>query len=360
MKNTRLRKIEYSIIIPTYDKAENLEKCLSSIEKLYEPKKGWEVLVINNAPTENTRNIIEHYKSRIKNLYYHYTSKPGLMMGRHLGCKFSKGSILCFIDDDSLVTKGWLRGIEKAFSYSKVVLVGGPNLPEYEAEPPKWLHSFWESNEYGRSNGYLSLVDFGEKINEISPLYIWGCNFAIRKDIFLEIGGSHPDSMPKELQRFQGDGETAVSIKLIRLGYNALYHPDVKIKHPVPSFRMTLNYFCERFYFQGVCDSFTQIRKEHGLYMYHREDIYHREPPRSLFSKRLSQASIRIFRWVKQYLSSSKSKEIFQIKKKLRKCYEDGWTFHQREVKNDPALLKYVLRENYFGTNGDIPKTPGI
>jgi len=359
MKNTQLEEIEYSIIIPTYDKRENLEKCLSRIEKLYEPKKGWEVLVINNAPTENTRNIVEHYESRIKNLYYYHTLKPGLMIGRHLGCEFSKGSILCFIDDDSLVTSGWLRSIEKAFSDSKVVLVGGPILPEYEVKPPKWLGAFWENNEYGKLNGYLSLIDFGEKVKEISPLYVWGCNFAIRKDIFLEIGGSHPDSMPKELQRFQGDGETAVSIKLKGLGYNALYHPDIKIEHIVPSSRMTLNYFCERSYFQGVCDSFTQIRKEHGLYMCHREDIYHRESPRLLFSKRLSQASIRIFRWVKQYLSSCKSKEIFQIKKKLRKCYEDGWTFHQRELKNDPALLKYVLRKNYLRVNSDIPKDDG-
>jgi len=257
-------EVEYSIIIPTCNRADNLKECLKYLSVVETPVKGFEIIVVDNASSDNTKEVVLSFKDTLSNLNYFYEPRPGLMMGRHLGCEKAIGKILCYLDDDSFVDKGWLLGVEKAFSNQEVMFVGGPNLPKYEVDPPSWLDSFWIENEYGRVNGWLSLLDFGEQEKEVNPIYVFGCNFNIRKDIFIEIGGTHPDCIPKKLQRFQGDGESLISWEMLNRGRNALYSPAVKINHFIPASRLTLKYFCERAYYQGVCDSFTEIRRKHG------------------------------------------------------------------------------------------------
>jgi len=257
--------IRYSIIIPTYNRAEILQRCLQCVCELDSPDEDWEVLVLNNNSTDSTEEIVNSYRERLSNLRYFQAIDPGLHVGRNLGCDKAKGKVLCYIDDDSFVSKGWLKGVEKAFQDSEVVLVGGPCLPQYEIEPPAWLNNMWNITEEGRTLGSLSLIDVGDEQRWITPYNVYGCNFSIRKDILAEIGGFHPDGMPKELIRFRGDGETFVSRRLIESGYKAVYSPGAKIHHLVPASRMTINYFHHRSYIQGISGSFAQIRRQHGV-----------------------------------------------------------------------------------------------
>ena len=40
----------------------------------------------------------------------------------------------------------------------------------------------------------------------------------------------------------------------------------------------------------------------------------------------------------------------------MGKSYEAGYRYHKEEVKKDPKLLEWVLRENYLGENGKLPE----
>jgi len=40
---------------------------------------------------------------------------------------------------------------------------------------------------------------------------VYGCNFSIRKNILIQLGGFHPDGLPDEFLHYRGDGETATS-----------------------------------------------------------------------------------------------------------------------------------------------------
>ena len=141
--------------------------------------------------------------------------------------------------------------------------MGGRNLPKFEVEPPAWLESFWDATPAGgRSCGWLSLLDLGESEREIDPNYVWGLNFAIRKRALHDLGGFHPDLIPPELQRFQGDGETGLTMKARSHCYRAVYQPKATIYHFIPASRMTPEYFEQRAYYQAVCDSYSNIRRQ--------------------------------------------------------------------------------------------------
>jgi len=342
---------EYSIIIPTLNRADNLRVCLEHISLLRVPREGWEVLVIDNGSTDDTGNVVARFKERIPNLSCYLEPRPGLMMGRHLGCEKAMGEILCYLDDDSFVDQGWLLGIEKSFSNPDVLLAGGPNLPEYETEPPPWIDKFWTECKYGRINSWLSLLDFGNDEKMISPFYVFGCNFNIRKKVFIDLEGSHPDCIPKELQRFQGDGETAISMKLQAQGHSALYSPLLSIHHYVPSSRMTLNYFCNRAFYRGVSDSFTQIRLENNdenkTTKTANENIYDTfKAIAGNFFNRIKPA---------KKADHSHDEKFEKILKATQKSYEEGKIFHRREIEKDPLLYEYVMRKNFMGKNGDLP-----
>lgn len=347
--------IKYSVIIPTLNQSSKLKKCLSQLAKLNFKSDLSEVLVVDNGSTDDTKEVAFSFKDKIQNLNYYFCADPGLMAARHMGCEEAQGDILCYIDDDSFVTKYWLKGISDSFSDKNVVLVGGPCIPEYEIAPPEWLEYFWNKTEFGKVNGFLSLVDFGSQERKISPMYVFGCNFFIRKDIFLEIGGSHPDFFPEKYRKYQGYGESAVAVKLINLGYKAHYNPDVKIKHLVPALRLTVEYFCWRAYYQGIGGSFRKIRKEHGL------DGWNKDP--KIMKIKDQFLSYKVIQIIKRKLGNVKNtifyvepKEIREIREKIRKSWGEGFAFHQRETKNDPKLLEWVLRENYLGENGKLPE----
>ena len=334
--------VKVSVIIPTLNRAKYLKTALLSTTDQSIPKDEYEIIVVDGNATDNTRQVTEqiiatHSTHQIR---YIWEPEPGLLSGRHRGAKEAKGQILVFIDDDIEADKGWLAAIMDAFQDASVHLVGGPSLPSYESEPPSWIESFWAEHKYGRLCGKLSLLDFGGQIREIDPVFVWGLNFAIRKKTLFEVGGFHPDTMPRHLQRFQGDGETGLSIKIRERGLKAVYHSKALVWHKVPNERLTVEYFEKRAYFQGVCDSFTHIRRnyESGLQFKKQSNLVRllswRTPFKIyyLFKKRIRQKHL----------------PYADIKKRIDEAYKAGFAFHQHEVANDPELLKWVLKENYF------------
>jgi glucosyl-dolichyl phosphate glucuronosyltransferase len=266
----------------------------------------------------------------------------GLHNGRHAGAKAAKGEILIFVDDDIIAADGWLKAIVDTFKNREIHLVGGPIEPLFESNPPNWLEAFWETaSPEKRWCIYLSLLNFGRKPIEIDPVFIFGANFAIRRETLNKLGGFHPDSLPGDLKRFRGDGETAVTRKAGQLKLKAFYQPDAMVYHHVPQNRLTSAYFEQRAFLQGISNSFTAIRNNSGI-----------EPIKN---------SGVIFDW-KAYLrrlklegkkllkqeDSPTQEQSNKIKTKVRAALRAGFEYHQNEVRNDPALLEWVLKSDYW------------
>jgi hypothetical protein len=172
-------------------------------------------------------------------------------------------SILTFTDDDIDADRFWLEAIARAFEDARVV-VGGRSLPRYAATPPDWVERQWADTPYGRHLGYLSLVDFGDRRQEIDPTFVFGLNYSIRKRGLLELKGFNPDCVPDHLLAFLGDGETGLSMKAKGAGFKALYDPKVLVYHRISAHRLTSAYFEKRASGQGVSDSYTFLPQRSG------------------------------------------------------------------------------------------------
>lgn len=328
-----------SVIIPSRNRAEALKASLESLQRQTLPADGFEIIVVDNGSTDHTEAVARTFAASLQ-LIYTRKEEPGLHVGRHEGLRLARSDLLIFADDDIEAEPTWLEAISTAFDDPAVAMVGGNNYPAFEEEPPAWLQRLWERPVYkGRALDTLSVLDFGHGRFEIDPGYVWGCNFSIRRDILLRAGGFHPDGVPKERLRYRGDGETHVSNYVRGSGLKAGFDSRASVHHSVSRERMTKDYFCRRYYAQGVSDSYSACRAAGGVPQYQ-----HR--------LRLWSASVcnRAKNALKRVLPSSDpvEAELANVLMAAQQAYWEGYRFHMKEIASDPALSAWVLKESYL------------
>lgn len=86
-----------SIILPTYNRAHTLERAIDSV--FQQTYKNWELLVVDDGSTDNTREILEPYLQGSKVKYFRQ-DRRGVSAARNAGVMASMGSWLAFLDSD--------------------------------------------------------------------------------------------------------------------------------------------------------------------------------------------------------------------------------------------------------------------
>lgn len=223
-----MNQANFEILIPTCGRVELLEKCLQSISRTLSPNPDFSVRVLDNNIDSALSDSVKHATSRTDARFqYTRVSSPGLTAARHHELLASSASVFCYVDDDVLFTEKWYQSTRSAFSNLSVAIAGGPSLPVFTESIPLWFWDFFQPTPFGGwCCPWLSLLDIGEDVDDINPNLIWGLNFAIRREVILECGGFHIDLVPKQFMRWQGDGETGLTMKLKAKGYKAVYRQD--------------------------------------------------------------------------------------------------------------------------------------
>lgn len=167
--------MKISLIIPAYNEEKYIGACLESVAK--NGAGLFEVIVINNASTDNTKQIAESFVPKIPNLRVIDELKKGLPFARNRGLSESHGEIVAYIDADAHMPAGWIKEIERQFGNNpKLVCLSGP-YRFYDGsiliKIGVWLYDtflVWPSYFFTRSVAIAG-------------------NFVARKNIFVEIGG---------------------------------------------------------------------------------------------------------------------------------------------------------------------------
>jgi glycosyltransferase involved in cell wall biosynthesis len=328
--------MQLSVIISTRNRARQLASALSSVITQSLPQHFYEVIVVDNGSTDETQQIVSEFSATHGNIVCAFQAVPGLHNCRHLGMRVAKSDYLVFTDDDIQASPSWLESLYSSFADHRAVVATGNILPIYADNPPKWVDYLWTRNEWGMVLGHFSLLDFGIHQKEVPADFVWGCNFAIQKELLLDVGGFHPDAMPYELRRFRGDGETHVSHELNSRGITALFHPQALIHHCIGSERLTMDYLYERSFLQGISNSFSETRygcmngKEYSM-------TAQRKDEKTLLGRLGQRARMLI-----------PCDNATKIRRRLIQAAADGYAFHQGELEHDSVLRAWLTRNTYL------------
>ncbi len=131
-----------TVLIATYNGARTLPYVLNIYCQLEPPDDGWQLVIVDNRSTDQTKEVIASFTQRLP-LTYLFEPRQGKNVALNTGLSRVAGDLIVFTDDDTLPQPNWLRQIRLAAdSQSEFVIFGGPILPKWEVLPEDWVSSW--------------------------------------------------------------------------------------------------------------------------------------------------------------------------------------------------------------------------
>jgi glycosyltransferase involved in cell wall biosynthesis len=240
--------VDITVILCTLNGARSLGKTLNSVAASTLPEEvDWEVLVVDNNSTDQTREVVEEFCRRFPGrIRYLFEPQPGKSFALNSGCREARGDVLAFLDDDATVEPTWLYNLTKALAGDAWAGAGGRTILQWPSSLPRWL-----SIEGPYARHYLPGFDRGETARELmEPPY--GTNMAFRKKIFEKYGGFRTDLGPspnREIPHFLEDAE--FGSRVLAAGEKLRYEPSAVAYHAIREDRIRKTYFLRRCYDWG-------------------------------------------------------------------------------------------------------------
>ena len=137
-------KLLLSVVIPTFNHADRLDKCLTSLFQQDFPLSKYEVIIVSDDINGDTPKVLKNYSKKHPNLQIitNHEAK-GSDYARNLGINVVKTNLIVFTDDDCIFPQDWLHKIAKKFQNNKVLCLQGTQQCR-----GKWGKFMQEGKEY--------------------------------------------------------------------------------------------------------------------------------------------------------------------------------------------------------------------
>lgn len=316
-----------SVIIPTYNRADLISITLDSLLNQDYPSEFYEILVVDNNSTDNTKEVVKEYQRKTEaQIKYYFEARQGSHFARNNVVKYAQGELLYFTDDDMIADVSMLSFLVKLMQENQEIATAtGQVLPKWLKEPPAWVKKYC-------TNGWLSLYDREEQffLSE-NDFGVFSCHQIVRKNLFIESGGYNPDIVNGE---WIGDNETGLNLKLKALGGKFAFLKKALTFHVIPPFRMTQTYLNKRFANQGNCDCYTDYRKCHFL-------------EKDLNNQNKQFLRLKIVRGIKYIVSLFFRIDKWHIHRAFLNYYHSRIEYNKKLIKNEEFRLM-VLKNNWI------------
>jgi glycosyltransferase involved in cell wall biosynthesis len=230
--------LQISVVICTYNRAAYIQEAMESLYQQSLSRELFEVIVVNNNSTDHTQTICLEFIQYHRDAHFYYYNEPrqGASYARNSGAAYAQSPLLCFMDDDAIAEKEYLKRIIDFFAqYPDAGGLGGRIIPKYIPEEPKWMSHYVSS--------LVGHFDYSPTITIFSPnKYPLESNMIIRKQDFDAIKGFNT-ALPGVVGnlRIGGEGKDFF-FRLKALGRTIYYDPSIRVQHVVETAKLTKEY----------------------------------------------------------------------------------------------------------------------
>jgi glycosyltransferase involved in cell wall biosynthesis len=174
----------------------------------------------------------------------HNQGTRGASATRNAGASVASGSVLAFLDDDTVAEPGWLRCLTAPLARPEVAGVGGYAEPMWFGRTPDWMP---EEFLWVVGASYRGLPKTAATVRNV-----WSENMAVARDDFWAVGGFREGFSKVGQFVFRSeDTDFCIRLSTALAGRTWWYEPSARIRHSVPPQRATLRYFLLRCYLEG-------------------------------------------------------------------------------------------------------------
>ena len=151
-----MREPDVSVIIGTYNRCEVLRGALESLMNQDAAGTEYEVIVVDNNSTDDTRSMVENLREKLgrNNLVYCFERRQGVSHARNRGITAARGCLIAFTDDDIRPARNWIASVHESFNkFPNADCIGGKVLPQQATEFPAWSRAVTRSKTRGGTPG---------------------------------------------------------------------------------------------------------------------------------------------------------------------------------------------------------------
>ncbi|MDD3413822.1 MAG: glycosyltransferase family 2 protein [Lachnospiraceae bacterium] len=98
-----------SVIVPIYNVAPYLKKCLDSI--LYQTYRELEIILVDDGSTDGSSNICDEYQKKDERIIVVHQPNGGPSVSRNAGLDIAKGDFIAFVDSDDWIHKDYFKSL---------------------------------------------------------------------------------------------------------------------------------------------------------------------------------------------------------------------------------------------------------
>lgn len=211
-----------SIIIPAYNQFAYTFNCLESLSVNLSSDLAYEIIIVNDASTDDTLEQLATLVKGIKVLTN--AENSGFIRSCNYGASQAKGQYLYFLNNDTRILENCLESLLKLIVNNPQVGAVGSKLIYANSKQQEAGGIIWNSAD-GWNYGRLDSPDEPE-YNYVRPVdYCSGASLLVPTELFKQLGGFSQDFIPAYYE------DTDLCFAIRELGYQVLYQPQSNVIH---------------------------------------------------------------------------------------------------------------------------------
>jgi glycosyltransferase involved in cell wall biosynthesis len=237
--------IAYSVALCTHNHVDRLERTLTDLAGVREPRGNWELLVIDNGSRDATPRLLANHRWpagwRVRVVC---EERLGLSNARNRAVAEARGEYLIFMDDDETADSDWLCAFERLIDAQRPDAFGGRIRVFFEDDRPNWLTD--------ELLGFLGELDRAATITRLTAAdaSFFGGNFGFRRDVIDRVGGFDA-RLGRKGSINTGGEEVDFYHRLLSADMQVWWTPEAVIHHRIQATKLERRYFLDLHYRMG-------------------------------------------------------------------------------------------------------------
>jgi len=171
--------MKYSVIIPVYNRPDEVDELLASLSK--QTEHDFEVIVVEDGSDHPCEEVCGKYTGEL-DLHYHVKKNSGPGQSRNYGAEKSKGEYLIILDSDVVLPPDYMACVNKELAQHPCDAFGGPDR----------AHESFTDTQKAISYSMTSFLTTGGirgGKRKLDKFYPRSFNMGIRRDVYKQLGG---------------------------------------------------------------------------------------------------------------------------------------------------------------------------
>jgi glycosyltransferase involved in cell wall biosynthesis len=204
---------KYSIIIPVYNRPEELSELLECLFK--QTFKNFEVIIVEDGSKLKCDKVVQSFRDKLE-IDYFYKENSGQGFARNYGFEQAKGDYFILFDSDALIEANYLEIVDNQLNTQYVDLYGGPDTDHPSFTPIQ------KAISYSMTSVFTTGGIRGKKSNLGGTFHPRSFNMGLSRAVWESTSGFQISRMGEDI---------IFSISALRLGFKSALIPEAFIYH---------------------------------------------------------------------------------------------------------------------------------